>query len=201
MKTGALRGMSPTSMTKYGARSGRAPQMQVCTLYFGKGPLRKTSTSPNSRISGSANRGRIWCICRFRRTSTRPSGGCCSAKSIPKFTGFVQEVTPHEGSASVVWPRRRLGFVPRPVAFGKVFAEFAAALFSAASRGTEVAEGLHRVLGTPARFASWKKNNFGVSPNDAGPTMAGNPAHFSALRGKPIRGSNLFQGRLCFCPC
>jgi len=102
-----------------------------------------------------------------------------------KFTGFVQEVTPHEVAHQ--WFGHGAGWASyHDQWLSEGFAEFAAALFLQRAVGTEVAEGLHRVLGTPARSHPGK-NNFGVSPNDAGPLWLGIRLIFLRAPGKPIR--------------
>jgi len=169
MASQALSSMAPASMTKYALDQARA-QMQLCTFYSAR-VLTKTCTSPNSRISTSANPGRTWCICRFPRTSTRPQRWMMFGPYRHKFSGFVQEVTPHEVAHqwfghAVSWASYHDQWL------SEGFAEFAAALFLQQAVGPKWQKD-YIDFWERQRVRILEKNIFGVSPNDAGPLWLG----------------------------
>jgi len=126
---GALGSMAPGRMTKYALGSGSRPD-QVHAL-FGRAPYGPVCHGATEFNFGQC--GPFGVLADFRRTSTRPSGGCCSARSI-RIHRFVQEVR-RTRCAPVVWPRHRLGSIP-PVALGR-FCVVCRGIVSAESSRTE----------------------------------------------------------------
>src|SRR5256886_12422960 len=93
-ENGALRGMSPSSMTKYALDQERA-QMQVCTLYFGKAPYDNIyiTEQPNFNFGQSWPNLVYLPISAYIDSTQR---WMLFGQINSRFTGFVQEVTPHE---------------------------------------------------------------------------------------------------------
>ncbi len=155
-ESSALGGMAPGAMTKYALDQARA-QMQVCTLYFGKGPYENIyiTEQPNFNFGQSwPNLVYLPISAYIDSTQRWMLFGHIDAK----FTGFVQEVTPHEVAHQ--WFGHGAGWASyHDQWLSEGFAEFAAALFIEFWERQRV-----RIL---------EKNNFGVSPNDAGPLWLG----------------------------
>jgi hypothetical protein len=161
--------MAPKSMTKYALEQARA-QMQLCTIYFGKAPYENVAITEQPNF----NFGRSWPSLAYLPISAyidSTQRWMLFGHIDSNFTGFVQEVTPHEVAHqwfghSVSWASYHDQWL------SEGFADFAAGLF------------LQQVFG-----ANWKKdyleywerqrkrildkNNFGFSPNDAGPLWLG----------------------------
>jgi len=179
MKTRA-EGACPHLDAKYALDQARA-QMQVCTLYFGK-VLTKTSTSPNSRISGSANRGRIWCICRFGVHRLDPAVDVVRPNQF-KVHRFVQEVTPHEVAHQ--WFGHGAGWASYHDQWLRKVCGVCRGIVSAASRGPKWQKDYIEFWERSA-FASWKKIISAFHRNDAGP-LCWESGSFLRAPGKPIR--------------
>ncbi len=165
----ALSGMAPGAMTKYALDQARA-QMQVCTLDFGKGPYENIyiTEQPNFSfgqswpnlvylpISAYIDSTQRWML--FGQINTR-------------FTGFVQEVTPHEVAHQ--WFGHGVGWASyHDQWLSEGFAEFAAGLFLQQAMGPKW-EKDYIEFWERQRQRILEKNNFGVSPNDAGPLWLG----------------------------
>jgi Peptidase family M1 domain len=182
-ENGALGAMSPTAMTKYALDQTRA-QMQVCTIFFGKAPYDNVSITeqpdfffgqswPNLvylPISAFIDSTQRWML--FGQINT-------------KFTGFVQEVTPHEVAHQwfghgVSWASYHDQWL------SEGFAEFAAGLFLQQAVGKKW-EKDYIDFWERQRVRVLEKNNFGVSPNDAGPLWLG-------LRLISPRSAQAYQG-------
>ncbi len=168
-RSGALAGMAPMSMTKYALDQTRA-QMQLCTFYFGKGPYENVyiTEQPNFNFGQSWPNLVYLPISAYIDSTQRWMlfGGINT-----RFSGFVQEVTPHEVAHQ--WFGHGVGWASyHDQWLSEGFAEFAAALFLQEATGPkwekdyiEFWQRQHdRVL---------EKNSFGVSPNDAGPLWLG----------------------------
>jgi aminopeptidase N len=102
-----------------------------------------------------------------------------------EFTGFVQEVTPHEVAHqwfghSVMWASYHDQWL------SEGFADFAAALFLQQAVGPKWQKDYQDYWDRQKRRVL-DKNNFGVAPNDAGPLWLG-------LRLISPRSSNAYQG-------
>ncbi len=169
LKHHALEAMSPGAMTKYALDQTRA-QMQLCTFYFGKAPYENVAITeqPNFNfgqswpslvylpISAYIDSTQRWML--FNHIDTN-------------FTGFVQEVTPHEVAHQ--WFGHGVGWASyHDQWLSEGFADFAAGLFLEEAVGPkwqkDYLEYWHR---QHQRIV--EKNNFGIAPNDAGPLWLG----------------------------
>jgi hypothetical protein len=179
---GALQSMAPKSMTKYALDQTRA-QLQLCSFYFGKIPYEDiyVTEQPNFAFGQSWPNLIYLPISAYTDSTQR---WMLFGQINSKFTGFVQEVTPHEVSHqwwghAVSWGSYHDQWL------SEGFAEFSAGLFLQQAVGenwqkdyTEFWERLReRVL---------EKNNFGIAPNDAGPLWMG-------LRLVSPRSENAYQ--------
>jgi hypothetical protein len=165
----ALQTMAPSGMTKYALEQTRA-QLQICTTYFGKSPYEDISITEQPDF----NFGQSWPNLVYLPISAYTDStqrwmlfGNINAK----FTGFVQEVTPHEVAHQ--WWGHTVGWASyHDQWLSEGFAEFSAGLFLQNAFGnnwrkdyTEFWERLRqRIL---------EKNEFGIAPNDAGPLWMG----------------------------
>src|SRR5467141_1852897 len=168
-ENGALRGMSPTSMTKYALDQARA-QMQVCTLYFGKGPYENIyiTEQPNFGFGQSWPNLVYLPISAYIDSTQR---WMLFGQINSKFTGFVQEVTPHEVAHQ--WFGHGAGWASyHDQWLSEGFAEFAAALFLQQAVGPKWQKD-YIEFWERQRVRILEKNNFGVSPTDAGPLWLG----------------------------
>ena len=178
-----LGAMSPTAMTKYALDQTRA-QMQVCTIFFGKAPYDNVyiTEQPNFNfgqswpslvylpISAYIDSTQRWML--FGRINT-------------KFNGFVQEVTPHEVAHQ--WFGHGVGWASyHDLWLSEGFAEFSAGLFLQQAVGKKW-EKDYIDFWERQRLRILEKNNFGVSPNDAGPLWLG-------LRLNSPRSAQAYQG-------
>jgi hypothetical protein len=165
----ALASMAPKAMTKYALEQTRA-QMQLCTLYFGKSPYDEIyiTEQPNFNF-GQSWPNLVYLPISAYTDSTQRWMLFGSIDS--KFTGFVQEVTPHEVAHQ--WWGHSVGWASyHDQWLSEGFAEFSAGLFLQQAVGKdwrkdylEFWERLHRRI--------LEKNNWGVAPNDAGPLWMG----------------------------
>lgn len=165
----ALSGMSPTSMTKYALEQARA-QMQVCTLYFGKAPYDNiyVTEQPNFNFGQSWPNLVYLPISAYIDSTQR---WMLFGQINAKFTGFVQEVTPHEVAHQ--WFGHSVGWASyHDQWLSEGFAEFAAALFLQQAVGPKWHKD-YIDFWERQRTRILDKNNFGVSPNDAGPLWLG----------------------------
>jgi hypothetical protein len=165
----ALDTMSPISMTKYALDQTRA-QMQVCTLYFGHSPYDTVSiTEQPDFFFGQSWPGLVYLPISAYIDATQR--WLLFGQINSKFSGFVQEVTPHEVAHQ--WFGHGVGWASyHDQWLSEGFAEFAAGLFLQQAMGPKWQKDYidfwerqrHRVL---------DKNEFGVAPNDAGPLWLG----------------------------
>ncbi len=182
-KTTALSGMSPTSMTKYALDQTRA-QMQLCTLFFGKAPYNNIyiTEQPNFNFGQSwPNLVYLPISAYIDSTQRWELFGHIDAK----FSGFVQEVTPHEVAHQwfghgVTWASYHDQWL------SEGFADFAAGLFLQEATGPKW-EKDYLEYWERQRTRILDKNNFGIAPNDAGPLWMG-------LRLISPNSSNAYQG-------
>jgi len=165
----ALQSLAPRSMTKYALEQTRA-QLQICSMYFGKSPYEEIyiTEQPNFNF-GQSWPNLVYLPLSAYTDSTQRWMLFGSIDS--KFTGFVQEVTPHEVAHQ--WWGHAVGWASyHDQWLSEGFAEFSAGLFLQNAVGEkwrkdyiEFWERLQkRIL---------EKNNFGVAPNDAGPLWMG----------------------------
>jgi len=165
----ALGGMAPGAMTKYALDQARA-QMQVCTLYFGKGPFENIyiTEQPNFNFGQSWPNLVYLPISAYIDSTQR---WMLFGHIDTKFTGFVQEVTPHEVAHQwfghgVAWASYHDQWL------SEGFAEFAAGLFLQQAVGPKWQKD-YIDFWERQRVRILEKNNYGVSPNDAGPLWMG----------------------------
>jgi hypothetical protein len=164
-----LASMAPSAMTKYALDQTRA-QMQVCTLYFGKGPYENVyiTEQPNFNFGQSWPNLVYLPISAYIDSTQRWMlfGGIDT-----KFDGFVQEVTPHEVAHQ--WFGHAVGWASyHDQWLSEGFAEFAAGLFlQQAMPGNWRKDYLD--FWERQRKRILEKNSYGISPNDAGPLWLG----------------------------
>jgi hypothetical protein len=164
-----LQSMSPDAMTKYALDQSRA-QMQLCTYYFGPSPYTNlyVTEQPNFNfgqswpnlvylpISAYIDSTQRWLM--FGRIDT-------------KFSGFVQEVTPHEVAHQwfghgVTWASYHDEWL------SEGFAEFAAGLFLQEAVGPKWQKD-YIDFWDRQRTRVLEKNNYGIAANDVGPIWMG----------------------------
>src|SRR6266481_4330411 len=168
-QNGALGSMAPGAMTKYALDQARA-QMQVCTLYFGRAPFENIyiTDQPNFNFGQSWPNLVYLPISAYIDSTQR---WMLFGQINSRFTGFVQEVTPHEVAHQwfghgVSWASYHDQWL------SEGFAEFAAALFLQQAVGPKWQKD-YVEFWERQRVRILDKNNFGVSPNDAGPVWLG----------------------------
>jgi hypothetical protein len=165
----ALESMAPATMTKYALEQTRS-QLQVCTLFFGKSPYEDIYITEQPNFSF----GQSWPdlvylpISAFTDSTQR---WMLFGHIDNKFTGFVQEVTPHEVAHQ--WWGHTVGWASyHDQWLSEGFAEFSAGLFLQQATGPgwqkDYADFWERL-----RERTLEKNNYGIAPNDAGPIWMG----------------------------
>ena len=168
-KNGPLGAMAPKSMTKYALEQARA-QMQLCTFYFGKAPYENVAITEQPDF----NFGQSWPTLVYLPISAyidSTQRWMLFGNINSNFTGFVQEVTPHEVAHqwfghSVSWASYHDQWL------SEGFADFAAGLFLQQALGTNWKEDYLKYW-ERQRKRVLDKNAFGFSPNDAGPLWLG----------------------------
>jgi hypothetical protein len=182
-QNGALGAMSPAGMTKFALDQTRA-QMQVCTIFFGRAPydIVNITEQPNFNF-GQSWPGLVYLPISAYIDSTQR--WMMFGHIDTKFTGFVQEVTPHEVAHQwfghgVTWASYH------DLWLSEGFAEFAAGLFLQQAVGVKWQKD-YIDFWERQRVRILEKNNFGVSPNDAGPLWLG-------LRLLSPRSAQAYQG-------
>jgi hypothetical protein len=165
----ALQSMAPKSMTKYALEQTRA-QLQICTFYFGRSPYDEiyVTEQPNFNFGQSWPNLVYLPISAYTDSTQR---WMLFGQINSKFTGFVQEVTPHEVSHQ--WWGHAVGCASyHDQWLSEGFAEFSAGLFLqkgvAGDWRKDYIEFWDRL-----RQRILEKNNYGVAPNDAGPLWMG----------------------------
>jgi len=165
----ALQSLAPRSMTKYALEQTRA-QMQLCSFYFGKIPYEEIHITEQPDF----NFGQSWPNLVYLPISayTDSTQRWMLFGSInTKFTGFVQEVTPHEVSHQ--WWGHSVGWATyHDQWLSEGFAEFSAGLFLQQAVGADWRKD-YIEFWERLRKRILEKNNFGVAPNDAGPLWMG----------------------------
>jgi Peptidase family M1 domain/Carboxypeptidase regulatory-like domain len=164
-----LKTMAPKSMTKYAMEQTRA-QLQVCTFFFGKIPYDEVYITEQPDF----NFGQSWPNLVYLPISayTDATQRWMMFGTInTKFTGFVQEVTPHEVSHQ--WWGHAVGWASyHDQWLSEGFAEFSAGLFlQQAVAGDWRKDYIEFWSRLQKRIV--EKNNFGIAPNDAGPLWMG----------------------------
>jgi Peptidase family M1 domain/Carboxypeptidase regulatory-like domain len=169
MAQNALNGMAPTAMTKYALDQTRA-QMQICTLYFGRAPYENIYITEQPNFSfGQSWPNLVYLPISAYIDSTQR--WMLFGRINASFTGFVQEVTPHEVAHQ--WFGHAIGWASyHDQWLSEGFAEFAASLFLQQAVGPKWQKD-YIDFWQRQRNRILDKNNFGVAPNDAGPLWLG----------------------------
>jgi hypothetical protein len=177
-----LESMAPHAMTKYALEQTRA-QLQLCSFYFGKSPYDEIYVTEQPDF----NFGQSWPNLVYLPISAYTDSTqrwMLFGTIDSKFTGFVQEVTPHEVSHQ--WWGHAVGWASyHDQWLSEGFAEFSAGLFLqqgvAGDWRKDYIDFWERLQ---KRIV--EKNNFGIAPNDAGPLWMG-------LRLVSPRSENAYQ--------
>jgi hypothetical protein len=164
-----LGNMSPNAMTKYALDQTRA-QMQLCTFYFGKAPYDNVDVTEQPNF----NFGQSWPNLVYLPISAyidSTQRWLMFGRIDTQFTGFVQEVTPHEVAHQ--WFGHGVGWASyHDQWLSEGFAEFSAGLFLQQAVGPKWQKD-YLDFWERQRVRILEKNNFGMSPNDAGPLWLG----------------------------
>jgi len=164
-----LQSMAPGRMTKYVLEQTRA-QLQVCTLFFGRSPYDDIyiTEQPNFNFGQSWPNLVYLPISAYIDSTQR---WMMFGHIDNKFTGFVQEVTPHEVAHQ--WWGHAVGWASyHDQWLSEGFAEFSAGLFLQQAMGNDWRKD-YIEFWERLRQRVLEKNNYGVSPNDAGPIWMG----------------------------
>jgi len=165
----ALQSMAPKAMTKYALEQTRA-QMQLCTFYFGKSPYEEiyVTEQPNFNFGQSWPNLVYLPISAYTDSTQR---WMMFGQINSKFTGFVQEVTPHEVAHQ--WWGHAVGWASyHDQWLSEGFAEFSAGLFLQQAVGGDWRRD-YIDFWERLRQRVLEKNNYGISANDAGPLWMG----------------------------
>src|SRR5208282_2336981 len=164
-----LQSMAPGSMTKYVLDQTRA-QLQVCTFFFGKSSYDDIYITEQPDF----NFGQSWPNLVYLPISAYTDSTqrwLLFGHIDNKFTGFVQEVTPHEVAHQ--WWGHAVGWASyHDQWLSEGFAEFSAGLFLQQAMGKEWRKD-YIAFWERLRQRVLEKNNYGVAPNDAGPLWMG----------------------------
>jgi hypothetical protein len=168
-QNGPLGGMAPGAMTKYALDQARA-QMQLCSFYFGKAPYDNINITEQPDFNfGQSWPGLVYLPISAYIDSTQR--WMLFGHIDANFTGFVQEVTPHEVAHQ--WFGHAVGWASyHDQWLSEGFAEFAAGLFLQQAVGPKWQKD-YLDFWERQRNRILAKNNFGISPNDAGPLWLG----------------------------
>jgi hypothetical protein len=165
----ALRGMAPSAMTKYALDQTRA-QLQICTHFFGNIPYENINITEQPDF----NFGQSWPNLVYLPISAYMDSTqrwLLFGHIDNNFTGFVQEVTPHEVAHQ--WWGHAVGWASyHDQWLSEGFAEFSAGLFLQQAVGPKWQKD-YIEFWDRLRRRILDKNNFGVAPNDAGPIWMG----------------------------
>ena len=165
----ALQNMAPKRMTHYALDQARA-QMQLCTNYFGKIPYTEISVTEQPDF----NFGQSWPNLVYLPISAYTDSTqrwMLFGNIDNKFTGFVQEVTPHEVSHqwwghAVSWASYHDQWL------SEGFADFSAGLFLQQAVAGDWRKDYIQYW-ERLRKRALEKNSFGIAANDAGPLWLG----------------------------
>lgn len=165
----ALQNMAPKRMTHYALDQARA-QMQLCTNYFGKIPYTEISVTEQPDF----NFGQSWPNLVYLPISAYTDSTqrwMLFGNIDNKFTGFVQEVTPHEVSHqwwghAVTWASYHDQWL------SEGFADFSAGLFLQQAVAGDWRKDYIQYW-ERLRKRALEKNSFGIAANDAGPLWLG----------------------------
>jgi len=165
----ALQSMAPGGMTKYALEQTRA-QLQICTHYFGRSAYQDIYITEQPDF----NFGQSWPNLIYLPISAYTDSTqrwMLFGHIDSKFSGFVQEVAPHEVSHQ--WWGHTVGWSSyHDQWLSEGFAEFSAGLFLQLAVGKDW-RGDYLEFWERLRQRILEKNNFGFAPNDAGPLWLG----------------------------
>jgi hypothetical protein len=164
-----LRSMTPSAMTKYALEQTRA-QLQLCTFFFGRSPYDEIyiTEQPNFAFGQSWPNLVYLPISAYMDSTQR---WMLFGHIDNKFTGFVQEVTPHEVAHQ--WWGHAVGWASyHDQWLSEGFAEFSAGLFLQQAVGKDWRKD-YIDFWERLRLRILEKNNFGIAPDDAGPLWMG----------------------------
>jgi len=164
-----LQAMAPGSMTKYALEQTRA-QLQLCSFYFGKSAYDDiyVTEQPNFNFGQSWPNLVYLPISAYMDSTQR---WMLFGSINNKFTGFVQEVTPHEVAHQ--WWGHTVGWASyHDQWLSEGFAEFSAGLFLQKAVGKDWRKDYIQFWDRLSRRIL-EKNEFGVAPNDAGALWMG----------------------------
>jgi len=168
-RDGALASMSPKSMAEYALQQTRA-QLQLCTYYYGKSPFDHIYITEQPNFSfGQSWPNLVYLPISAYIDSTQR--WMLFGKIDTKFQGFVDEVTPHE-VAHQWWGHAVSWASYHDQWLSEGFAEFSAALFLEEARGKDWVKDYVQFWERQQKRI-FEKNEFGVSPDDAGPIWLG----------------------------
>ncbi|HTW24607.1 MAG TPA: carboxypeptidase regulatory-like domain-containing protein, partial [Candidatus Baltobacteraceae bacterium] len=178
-----LSGMAPGAMTKYALDQTRA-QLQLCTFYFGKAPYDTVDITEQPDFTfGQSWPNLVYLPISAYIDSTQR--WLLFGQIDRGFNGFVQEVTPHEVAHQ--WFGHGVGWASyHDQWLSEGFAQFAAGLFLQQAVGAKWQKD-YLDFWERQRHSILDKNNFGISPNDAGPLWLG-------LRLISPRSEDAYQG-------
>ena len=165
----ALEAMAPSAMTKYALDQTRA-QLQLCTYFFGRSPYDNINITEQPDF----NFGQSWPNLVYLPISAyidATQRWMLFGRIDNNFTGFVQEVTPHEVAHQ--WWGHAVGWASyHDQWLSEGFAEFSAGLFLQQAVGEKWQKD-YIEFWDRLRRRILEKNNYGVAPNDAGPIWMG----------------------------
>jgi hypothetical protein len=164
-----LRSMAPSAMTKYALEQTRA-QLQLCTFFFGRSPYDDIyiTEQPNFAFGQSWPNLVYLPISAYMDSTQR---WMLFGHIDNKFTGFVQEVTPHEVAHQ--WWGHAVGWASyHDQWLSEGFAEFSAGLFLQQAVGKDWRKD-YIDFWERLRLRILEKNNYGIAPDDAGPLWMG----------------------------
>lgn len=165
----ALQSLAPGKMTKYALEQTRA-QLQLCTTYFGKSPYNQIyiTEQPNFAFGQSWPNLVYLPISAYTDSTQR---WMLFGNINNKFTGFVQEVTPHEVAHQ--WWGHAVGWATyHDQWLSEGFAEFSAGLFLQQAVAGDWRKDYIQFW-ERLRQRILEKNKFGIAPNDAAPLWMG----------------------------
>lgn len=164
-----LQTMAPKSMTKYALEQTRA-QLQLCNFFFGKIPYDEVYVTEQPDF----NFGQSWPNLVYLPISAYTDSTqrwMLFGNVNSKFTGFVQEVTPHEVAHQ--WWGHAVGWASyHDQWLSEGFAEFSAGLFLQQAVAGDW-RGDYIEFWDRLKKRILEKNNYGIAPNDAGPLWMG----------------------------
>jgi Peptidase family M1 domain/Carboxypeptidase regulatory-like domain len=183
MRMNALGAMSPKKMTDFMLDQTRA-QMELCTYYFGRGPYDTINVTEQPDFNfGQSWPGLIYLPIMAYIDSTQR--WMLFNQISQEGNGFVREVTPHE-VAHQWWGHSVTWASYHDVWLSEGFAEFSAGLFLERAVGEKWQHDYIDFWDRQKRHVL-DKNNFGISPNDAGPLWMGtrliSPKSLNAYQG------------------